>query len=503
MRSIVAAALGLGLATGLSIACGSSGQEPAASNGDAGALDASASIDAGPFAFSMPCTDSTDTIYEAPDAATFAHGDLVRCATGTTLTRETIQAGFVTGGTTARPPISGALEYRILYRTERATNPVSQGYATASVFLPDTPRAGALPVIAIAHGTEGTGGACANSKTGNLDPRNPQFSMVFTLVARGFAVVAADYAGYASYGSNPPAGYLFADDEAKSVLDAARALRQLAPKSFGENVVVVGYSQGGHSALSALAEESSYGTGGKLAGVVGYSPLWFNMGTWAAAFYEASAFQLADPASGGLIKYDIWYHYTHGELLDGPGHGVDVFAADKRGAIKDFVDTVCNPGDAGMITSIPGDLANLYDPDFLAAVTNSQALGNACPTDPTRNALCQKWKPRYAADRPHITSDATKVPTLLVRGGEDIDIPQDRFVCGTDRLTADGVSFEVCYEPTASHTTTIAVRGDYVADWVAHVALGEPAPAACPLNGSAIIDDAGAPITCGTPPSND
>ena len=399
--------------------------------------------------------------------------------------------------------MSGAIEYRILYATQRGTSPASPGYATASVFLPDTPRAGALPVIAIAHGTEGTGPDCANSKMGNLDPTNPQFAMVFTLVARGFAVVAADYAGYAAYGSNPPAGYLFADDEAKSVLDAARALRQLAPKSFGENVVVVGFSQGGHSALSALAEESSYGLGGKLAGVVAYSPLWFNMGSWGAVFYEASSFALSAPGSAGLVRYDVWYHYTHGELLDGPGHGGDVFAAAQRPAVEQFVNTVCNPGDAGMLTSLPGNIESLYDPTFVSAVTNSEALGNPCPTDPTKNALCQTWKARYAADRPHITGAATTVPTLLVRGGADVDIPADRFVCGTDRLTSDGASFSVCYEPTATHATAVTMRGDYVADWIANVALGEPAPAACPQNESAMVDEAGAPIQCASPPSND
>ena len=72
MRAIIFGLIGLGLTTGLTLACGSSG-ESNASNGTKPAakpeMDASASIDAGPFALSMPCGDSIDS--DLPSARCF------------------------------------------------------------------------------------------------------------------------------------------------------------------------------------------------------------------------------------------------------------------------------------------------------------------------------------------------------------------------------------------------------------------------------------------------
>jgi len=42
----------------------------------------------------------------------------------------------------------------------------------------------------------------------------------------------------------------------------------------------------------------------------------------------------------------------------------------------------------------------------------------------------------------------------------------------------------------------VALRADYVNDWIAARALGGPEPAACPNDEHALVDDAGAPIQC-------
>ncbi|MEO8878676.1 MAG: hypothetical protein ABI461_24010, partial [Polyangiaceae bacterium] len=77
-----------------------------------------------------------------------------------------------------------------------------------------------------------------------------------------------------------------------------------------------------------------------------------------------------------------------------------------------------------------------------------------------------------------------------------------RAACVFDRLTSDGANFNVCFEPGADHGGIVRVRADYVNDWIANVALGAPAPAACPENQSSLVDDAGAPVQCATPPPN-
>ena len=82
-------------------------------------------------------------------------------------------------------------------------------------------------------------------------------------------------------------------------------------------------------------------------------------------------------------------------------------------------------------------------------------------------------------------------------GGADTTITPDRMACALERLKSDGSNLTVCYEATAEHGSIIDVRGDYAGDWIANIALGAPAPAACPENETAI--KAGS----ATPPPND
>src|SRR5207237_3365219 len=111
-------------------------------------------------------------------------------------------------------------------------------------------------------------------------------------------------------------------------------------------------------------------------------------------------------------------------------------------------------------------------------------------------ALCQKWLPRLSADRPHIAGNAAKVPILDLYGGADGTITPDLATCVFDRLRADGANLTVCLDPTAGHGTIVGRKADYVNDWIAAVATGAAAPAACAANDSALVDDAGAKYAC-------
>ena len=69
--------------------------------------------------------------------------------------------------------------------------------------------------------------------------------------------------------------------------------------------------------------------------------------------------------------------------------------------------------------------------------------------------------------------------------------------CALDRLGEDKANLTVCYEAEKEHGTILSAKADYVADWIASVALGEQAPAACAANAAAITEP------CATPPPND
>lgn len=445
------------------------------------------------------CEDWPAMVYDAPpaDFATKKPGDLLKCAKDNAIPKDELQAKATADGYMGKPFTSGAKHYKIQYRTERGDPNKTPGYSSADVYLPDTPRAAGLPIVMLSRGSRGQAGKCAGSMQDSTQPGiNKDYrNLIYPLVGAGYAVIVSDLAGYANYGAagNPPSVYAGAEDVGKSTLDSGRALKNLVPV-LGTNAIIVGHSQGGHTALSALAMADKYAPDIKLVGVATYAPLWLSQRAWGA---------VADNSVGASYPIDtnvpaavsLWYNYTHGELLDGPGHGVDVFKDTSRATIKAFVDGQCwEPSPHPELTSLGSNVSDLYDPNFGASVGLAAALTGSCG-----DALCDKWMARFAADRPHITS---KLPILVLYGGNDTTIPPNRIKCAVDRLKNDQANMTFCYVPGTDHGGIVATKGDYVGDWIASLALGAPAPDKCAMNESALMDDAG-PVNCATPPPND
>jgi len=502
--------MGLGVLMGTTWGlAGCSSENPAvAQTNDAGAQtdgqvgDANAEADAAPppaITLASACSDTLDSVYGDPGSLPAIdptiRGDIVKCSTGADISAADLLAQAKTDGYVGRDFTSGAHVYRVLYRTERGTNPPTPGVSSAIVYVPDHPRSADLPAIVVSHGTRGEAPNCASSKTVPAD-----FELrlqAYPLVGSGYVVIAPDLAGYADYGApgNPPSGYAGAVDVGMSTLDGARALNKLLSNGLSDKVVLVGHSQGGQTTLAALALADSYGAGGTIAGVVTYSPLWLAQRTWGALFLLASQYTIKKSSLVNAV--DVWYHYTNGELMD-PGHGLDPFVPSKRAAIKDFVDHACLADSYPRLEALGTTVKDLYTQEFQSSIMLPAALGQPC-----KDLLCAKWMHRYAADRPHLTGTATKVPILLNYGGQDTTIPPDRMACVFDRLGSDGANYTVCYQKDADHDGIVMKKADYTNDWIAHIALGAPAPAPCAENQSNITNSDGTPVACATPPPND
>jgi acetyl esterase/lipase len=102
---------------------------------------------------------------------------------------------------------------------------------------------GGYPVLAFAHGTTGLADSCAPT---NRSTPKATIPLLEDFLARGFVVAATDYQGLGEEGLHH---YLVGPDEARSVLDSARAARQFAGASA--QVVLFGHSQGGHAVIFA------------------------------------------------------------------------------------------------------------------------------------------------------------------------------------------------------------------------------------------------------------
>lgn len=485
--------------------CSSSNDQPATPS-DAGSDAADApgdSLSPNDPEVALPCTDTKESIYGDPGTLPADKGAIIKCSKGERIAKGDLQLALTMNGYSGKPLTSGAKVYRVLYRTERGNDAKTPGYTSAAVYLPDTPRATKLPIVVVGHGSRGQAAACVPS---NVSPAGQYVQgdfnrLVYTLVGFGYAAIIPDLAGMSNYGAanNPPSAYADSADVGKSMLDGTRALQKLVPSILSDKTVIVGHSQGGHSALSALAMVDSYGLAGTISATVVYAPLWFAQRTWGALLLLADSYPIKDSPTPNAVS--VWYHYTHGELLDGPGHGGDVFAADKRDGIKKFVDSQCWAASYPSLEALGTTANDLFDPTFKDAVAAPAGAGADCPTDEPKKSLCEKWMARYAADRPSITS---KSPILFLYGNKDTTLAPDRMTCARDKLAKDMANVTYCVEPDATHGGIIDKRGDYAAQWIASQTLGEASPGKCTETDKDIIDPStGMPASCNPLPPND
>jgi pimeloyl-ACP methyl ester carboxylesterase len=520
MRAVASVAVSFACACSIVwLACSSGSGTGETKGHDAGVLasDAAAdvAVDAGPFALGVSCNDVAASIYGDPGALPADKGDILKCSQAPDMTAADLLAALTSNPVVdpgnqpltyaGKPFTSGAHVYRILYRTERGDPAGTPGYSSALVLVPTVPRAaGPLPILVGAHETWGQAPQCAvpNGLTGpGLEADYD--GQAYPLVGLGFPIIMPDLAGYANFeaDANPPSAYAQYADEGKSTLDGARAMAKLFPQSFDGRVVLVGHSQGGHTALSALAISTAYAPELSVVASAVYAPLWISQRSWGAIPYAAVDYPLVTQPTANAVA--VWYHYTHGELLDGPGHGLDPFLASKRSVITHFISGDCtDQGYDGGIGSAYPDLvdaatnaAGLFDPAFVTSVGMAATLGSPCATG---DDVCAKWLQRYVEDRPHLT---TSVPVLVEYGLLDQTLPPRLMACATDRLTSDQVHYSFCTSPDVGHQTVIRQQASYVADWIASQTLGEPAPAPCPTSNT-IADDAGL-VSCPSEPPND
>ncbi|MGW6266057.1 lipase family protein [Cellulosimicrobium funkei] len=315
-----------------------------------------------------------DAFYDAPDAPPDAPGSLLRAEPFT------------------RQIPDGATAWRILYTTT-----LDEGEPTVAsglVVVPDgvgTDGGAPPPVVAWAHGTTGFARGCAPSV---LDEpfESGAFFLLDDVLARGWALVATDYAGLGTAGPHP---YLVGQGEARSVLDAVRAARALDDATLGEQTVVWGHSQGGHAALWTGAVAPAYAPDVPLAGVAALAP---------ASDLTAMVSHLENVPGGSVFASYVVAAY------DAAYPDADAIEAVRPGA-RLVVHEM-----ASRCLSEPGALVSVAE-----ALSMDQPLWT---TDPTDGALGE----RLAENVP---TGAVEAPLLVAQGASDplvLPSTQDAYV---------------------------------------------------------------------------
>lgn len=411
----------------------------------------------------IPCADPVDAVYATPSglpAMTLAaRGAIVRCATEAKLDGATIDARLPADAAIART--SETTIHRIAFRTYREDGVA--GVSSARVYLPTKPRSTPLPVIVVAHPTVGVADDCAPSKDeGSLS------DLALPFAARGFAVIAPDYAGL---GTDGVQGYTANRDTAHSVLDGARALRaMLAPGALDSRVLLVGYSQGGGAVLASQAIAGEYGAGGDVVGAIVFAPQFFSrMGSFGydKLLRSPSSLTITTGVSKPVVAALRGYAAAHKIL--GPASAGVVFPAAKRAGIEQAIGSMCQTPFGGYLQGVAPKVGDLFDEGYRTAMLACIDGASGC-AGPASELFA--W---MTADM--VAPDPKGAPILYVQGLADtIMPPNEEAACNLDRMKTLGVTVQACVDGPAAHTSVVPRNVAFAVAWGEAKLDGKPAP---------------------------
>lgn len=327
--------------------------------------------------------------------------------------------------------------YRIMYLS---TTVAGDPTVVTGVFTVPTGPAppGGFKLATHAHGSTGLADDCAPSRTIVSNPgSSAELQVVGQDAAKhGYAVASTDYEGQGGPGRHP---FLVGPSEGRSVLDAARAVREMPGVSFekaddngAENLAIVGYSQGGHAAL------------------------WAN--------------QIA-------AKWTPEFHVT-GTLAGAPASEVAALLTDSPTPVVD------NPQAVGIVAGLEaadprleGDLGKILAPGGKKLLAVMDASCNApvgfdpgtplLTADPTKT---QPWTRLMAANTPG--SVATKDPVLIIHSQADQSVPIAQSATLLARMCKAGQVVERRVLPSGGHVAAAVPAYADGFDWLSGLTSG-------------------------------
>jgi pimeloyl-ACP methyl ester carboxylesterase len=182
----------------------------------------------------------TDPFYVAPDPLPGGEpGDIIRseplagAPTGSQAWKVLYLSTGIDGSPTA---VSG-----VVIAPDATTTPGSTPGSAPSGTAVEAGR----PILSWAHPTTGVVDDCAPSTMSSVFELIPGLA---SFLEAGYVVAATDYEGLGTAGVHP---YLVGESEGRSVLDAARAARDLPEAGAGDQLLLWGHSQGGQASLFA------------------------------------------------------------------------------------------------------------------------------------------------------------------------------------------------------------------------------------------------------------
>ncbi len=322
--------------------------------------------------------------------------------------------------------------YRVMYVSESVHDQPT--VVTGLVMVPDTPApAGGYPVVTWGHGTNGMADQCAPS----LQP-DQAVPLQNDLLAKGWEVTASDYQGEGTPGLLP---YLVGTVAARNTIDIVRAAAHLRAAHASKNYVVWGHSEGGQTAMFALAIGDSYAPELHLEGVVAGAP--------------PSQFQYIYT----FLKTSPYRYYL---FMAGAG-----FNAAYGNAAAPLAQVLTAKG----ISLLP--VLSKGCSDDIAQQTNGYPLAAIVKADPFS---VPAWKKLLIANDPGELAAASRAPLLIIQGGADEQIPVPTTKLLETHECSIGQDVERWVYPGQSHAGVIPVSMADMIHWISDRFSGTASP---------------------------
>ncbi len=292
---------------------------------------------------------------------------------------------------------------------------------SGSVYVPaGAPPPGGWPIESIGHPTTGLSDCTAPSKFGFSGGSG----------VGGTVEVRTDYEGLGTPGEH---AYLVGEALGHNMLDIARAARQLPGVQAGNQVVLRGYSEGGHAALFGGEHAGSYAPELDVVGVVAAAPA-----VELAELLKTSARTSERPRLRGMRRLGLLARATSSSLED-----------------------VMTPAAIDSVTN-------------MAHCDRDPPNGASGASPPTRRSsrLPGRFPPGAGTSTRTHPGTGGPCPTWIFAGGQDPVVPLPAIEGYVDRACEQGTHVTLFVYPQGGHTGI--TDGDLIDQWVDARRAGEP-----------------------------
>ncbi|MCZ7529808.1 MAG: lipase family protein [Acidimicrobiia bacterium] len=317
-------------------------------------------------------------------------------------------------------PAGAGRSFQVLYHSRREDG--ADTTVSGSVSIPDgSSPPGGWPIESYGHPTTGITDCDAPSLWGGFGPSIPA-----TIDAR------TDYEGLGTPGEHT---YLVGGALGRNMLDIARAARQLPGVDAANQVVLRGFSEGGHAALFAGEQARSYAPELDVVGVVAAAP--------AVELLQLLKTSARTPSAIGYAGYAAW-GYSHAYDLS----LADVLTPEAIDALTKTADCMGDPPERS-IWDFTADEALIRNPWELP-----------------------DWQQRIDQNTP---GTRPSIPVWIFAGGKDLVVPVKAINGYVGRACEQGTHVTLFVHPSGGHEGI--TDGGLIDEWVdarrAHEPLGE------------------------------